>query len=339
MVHIYAFFISFLLSVQTNAQLLNSWIAKIWENSKLVYFRIYCCDLNADDLELLEILKKEILVSFLPAVWSTWSNQAITVLFERGREWHSIITPHSIHRCPGNDHGPGAQKVQPYGIQNPFFIYVFNRIAGRYISLGVTAFCIGLSLPWPWWSVRSPGIGLFMDISFGNFLFHLPLPGAQSTPVLVPAFHPSCPGANELSVTTPILFLEGPLCRFYPYVDLYLFGVSLWCCSWSCLLMAPGAAYPRGREFHERLTIRISRSSYSHALLITRVHHGPQPIVHGYQLLQPLNVWDRIFKTYQPEQPKFPIEYESHARSTPEFFRCLFWRILYLGKDVVGHRE
>src|SRR5262249_5448457 len=57
----------------------------------------------------------------------------------------------------------------------PFFIYVFNRIAGRYISIGVTAFCIGLFTPialfptaltWYWFAYG------YIVWEFSHFIYH-----------------------------------------------------------------------------------------------------------------------------------------------------------------------
>ena len=74
-----------------------------------------------------------------------------------------------------------------------FLIYVANRFIGRFISLGMIVLCIGLFEKYApiqttltWYSVC---LRLYR---LGVWAFHLPLPWAQGSPVLVSALDPSC---------------------------------------------------------------------------------------------------------------------------------------------------
>jgi len=58
--------------------------------------------------------------------------------------------------------------------------------------------------------------------------------------------------------------------------------------------------YPRRREFYERLALRILGKLFSR--LRTTVSSRAQPLYMDTNFCNLLNIWDRVFKTYQPEQ-------------------------------------
>jgi hypothetical protein len=50
-----------------------------------------------------------------------------------------------------------------------------------------------------------------------------------------------------------------------------------------------------------------------------------------------LNIWDRIFKTYQPEQEQIAIEYGvTRVINSKKFLDVYFGEFYYLWKDVVS---
>src|SRR5258707_14080287 len=99
-------------------------------------------------MEIIELLKNEFIGFF--------SVQGLIDLIKSGnysslRTWKGITTALSplipfivvIEMILAFAH----RKFRASEYKIPFFIYVFNRIAGRYISFGVVAFCIGLFSP------------------------------------------------------------------------------------------------------------------------------------------------------------------------------------------------
>src|SRR5258708_26593116 len=127
-------------------------------------------------MEIIELLKNELIGFF--------SVQGLIDLIKSGnysslRTWGGITTAISplipfivvIEMIMAFAHK--RFRVIEYKIQ--FFIYVFNRITGRYISLGVVAFCIGLftplslvttSLTWYWF------IYGYIFWEFSHFIYH-----------------------------------------------------------------------------------------------------------------------------------------------------------------------
>ena len=66
-----------------------------------------------------------------------------------------------------------------------------------------------------------------------------------------------------------------------------------------------------------------------------RVHHAKNPLYMDTNFCNLLNIWDRIFRTYQPEQPDVPITYGITREMRPNsFVDAYFGEIGALVKDV-----
>ncbi len=66
-----------------------------------------------------------------------------------------------------------------------------------------------------------------------------------------------------------------------------------------------------------------------------RVHHARNPLYMDTNFCNLLNIWDRVFKTYQPEEPTVPVEYGITRKMKPHsFVDAYFGEISALARDV-----
>lgn len=290
-------------------------------------------------MEVLEILKKEILDFF--------SVQGLINIIQSGdysslRTWSGITTAlyplipfivviemimAFIHR---------NFRLSEYKI--PFFIYVFNRIAGRYISFGLVAFCIGLFQPlavvstsptWYWF------IYGYIVWEFSHFIYHFLAHKVRLFWCLHSTHH--APVQMNLSVTYAHFILEGPYADFIRTSICMLLGVS------PPMLFAImfidgtwGGFIHVGENF-----MKDARFGFLGKYILTpshhRVHHARNPLYMDTNFCNLLNIWDRVFKTYQPEQPHINIEYGITRTINPSnFWDVYFGEFYYLAKDVVA---
>ncbi len=293
----------------------------------------------AGNLELLEILKNEILGFF--------SVNGLIDLIQSGnysslRTWDGItkalspLIPFIVVLEMTMALAHKKFRAAEYKIQ--FFIYVFNRVAGRYISLGVTAFCIGLfapmalvatSLTWYWF------IYGYIVWEFSHFIYHFLAHKVRLFWCLHSTHH--APEQMNLSVTYAHFILEGPYADFIRTSICILFGVSP-----AMLFMIMfidgtwGGFIHVGENF-----MKDTRFGFLGKFILTpshhRVHHARNPLYMDTNFCNLLNVWDRVFKTYQPEQPQIPIEYGITRTINPgNFFDVYFGEFYYLGKDIIS---
>jgi hypothetical protein len=65
------------------------------------------------------------------------------------------------------------------------------------------------------------------------------------------------------------------------------------------------------------------------------VHHAKNPVYMDTNFCNLLNVWDRVFGTYQPEDREISIEYGiTRPMKAHSFLDAYFGEIVALGKDV-----
>ncbi len=225
-------------------------------------------------------------------------------------------------------------RASEYKIQ--FFIYVFNRIAGRYISLGVVAFCIGLFMPlslvtisltWYWF------IYGYIVWEFSHFIYHYLAHKVRLFWCLHSTHH--APEQMNLSVTYAHFILEAPYADFIRTSICILLGVS------PAMLFAImfidgtwGGFIHVGENF-----IKDARLGFLGKLILTpahhRVHHARNPLYMDTNFCNLLNIWDRVFKTYQPEQKQIEIEYGiTRTINAKNFWDVYFGEFYYLWKDI-----
>jgi sterol desaturase/sphingolipid hydroxylase (fatty acid hydroxylase superfamily) len=290
-------------------------------------------------VELLELLKNEILGFF--------SVNGLIDLIKSGnysslRTWDGVTTALSplipfiviVEMMMALAH----KKFRGSAYKIPFFIYAFNRIAGRYISLGVTAFCIGLftpmalvhtSLTWYWF------IYGYIVWEFSHFIYHYLAHKVRLFWCLHSTHH--APVQMNLSVTYAHFILEGPYADFIRTSICILFGVSPVMLFMIMFIDGTWGGFIHvGENF-----MKDARFGFLGKLILTpshhRVHHARNPLYMDTNFCNLLNVWDRVFKTYQPEQTLIPIEYGITRTIDPgSFLDVYFGEFYYLGKDMIN---
>lgn len=230
------------------------------------------------------------------------------------------------------------RKLHVIEYRIPFFTYVFNRIVGRYISLGVVAFCIGLFQPlslvkasptWYWF------IYGYIVWEFSHFIYHYLAHKVRLLWCLHSTHH--APEQMNLSVTYAHFILEAPyadfirtsICIFLGVSPGMLFAIMFIDGTW-------GGFIHVGENF-----IKDARLGFLGKLILTpshhRVHHARNPLYMDTNFCNLLNIWDRVFKTYQPEQTSIQIEYGiTRTINAKNFWDVYFGELYYLGKDVVN---
>jgi hypothetical protein len=66
-----------------------------------------------------------------------------------------------------------------------------------------------------------------------------------------------------------------------------------------------------------------------------RVHHAKNPLYMDTNFCNLLNIWDRVFGTFQPERNDVPVQYGITRKINPNnFLDVYFGEIVYLIKDI-----
>jgi sterol desaturase/sphingolipid hydroxylase (fatty acid hydroxylase superfamily) len=217
-----------------------------------------------------------------------------------------------------------------------FLIYLFNRIVGRFISIGMVAFCIGAlqryalvetSMTWYWF--------LYGYVEFAHFIYHFLAHKVRLFWCLHATHH--SPEEMNLSVTHAHFFLEAPYADFIRTSICILLGVE------PILLftiMFIDGTYGAFIHVGENL-IKDARFGFLNKFILTpshhRVHHARNPLYLDTNYCNLLNIWDRIFGTYQEEDPNLEIDYGiTRPINSGNFIEVYFGEIIHLGKDVIN---
>ncbi|MBS1487601.1 MAG: sterol desaturase family protein [Bacteroidetes bacterium] len=218
----------------------------------------------------------------------------------------------------------------------PFFVYVFNRTAGRFLSLGVIGFCIGYISPLVWVHIPLTWYGFIMGYvvwEFSHFIYHYLAHKVRLLWCLHATHH--APVQMNLSVTYAHFILEAPyadlirtsICLFFGVPLPMLFAIMFIDGTW-------GAFIHVGENF-----LKNSQLGFLEKYILTpshhRVHHARNPLYIDTNFCNLLNIWDRIFKTYQPEQADIEIEYGITRSMDPKnFWDVYFGELYYLALDI-----
>jgi len=219
-----------------------------------------------------------------------------------------------------------------------FLIYLFNRIVGRFISIGMVAFCIGAlqryalvetSMTWYWFLYG------YVVWEFAHFIYHFLAHKVRLFWCLHATHH--SPEEMNLSVTHAHFFLEAPYADFIRTSICILLGVE------PILLftiMFIDGTYGAFIHVGENL-IKDARFGFLNKFILTpshhRVHHARNPLYLDTNYCNLLNIWDRIFGTYQEEDPNLEIDYGiTRPINSGNFIEVYFGEIIHLGKDVIN---
>ncbi|MGW9686369.1 sterol desaturase family protein [Flagellimonas sp. 2504JD1-5] len=218
-----------------------------------------------------------------------------------------------------------------------FLIYIFNRFVGRFIAIAMVAFCIGFFEPytlfktsptWYWF------IYAYVVWELAHFVYHYLGHKVRIFWCLHSTHH--APEDMNLSVTHAHFFLEAPYADVIRTTICILLGVPP---EVLFAVMFIDGTYGAFIHVGENL-IKDARFGFLNKIMLTpshhRVHHARNPLYMDTNFCNLLNIWDRVFGTYQEEQKSIQIEYGiTREMDSGNFIDVYFGEIIALVKDVV----
>jgi len=225
-------------------------------------------------------------------------------------------------------------KVIDYKIS--FFSYVLNAFIRGAISIAMIAFCIGVfekhaiihtSFTWYWF------IYGYVVWEFSHFIYHFLAHKVRILWCLHSTHH--APSSMNLSVTFAHFFLEAPYADFIRTTICILLGISPLMLGVIMFIDGTWGAFIHiGENIAED-----ARFGFLGKIVLTpshhRVHHAKNPKYMDTNFCNLLNIWDKVFGTYEPEDRNIPIEYGISRPMKPHnFLDAYFGEIVALAKDV-----
>ncbi|HEV8286456.1 MAG TPA: sterol desaturase family protein [Chitinophagaceae bacterium] len=225
-------------------------------------------------------------------------------------------------------------RIEEYKV--PFLIFVFNRFISRFLSIAAVAFCIGLfekyaliktSFTWYWL------IYGYIVWELAHFVYHYFGHKVRLFWCLHSSHH--APEHMNLSVSFAHFFLEAPyadvirtsICILLGVNPALLFFIMFIDGTWGVFIHVGENILKDGRlGFLNRFILTPSHH---------RVHHARNPLYMDTNFCNLLNIWDRVFRTFQPERRDVPVEYGITRKLNPNsFWDVYFGEIVYLIKDI-----
>jgi sterol desaturase/sphingolipid hydroxylase (fatty acid hydroxylase superfamily) len=217
-----------------------------------------------------------------------------------------------------------------------FLIYVVNRFIGRFISLSMVVLCISLfqkhapfqtTLTWYWF------IYAYLVWELGHFIYHYLAHKVRLLWCLHSTHH--APEEMNLSVTHAHFFLEAPYADLIRTSVCILMGVQP---ELLLIVMFIDGTYGAFIHVGENM-IKDARFGLLNKVMLTpshhRVHHARNPLYIDTNFCNLLNIWDRVFRTYQEEQSDVKVEYGiSRKVNSGSFLDVYFGEFAALAKDV-----
>ena len=186
-----------------------------------------------------------------------------------------------------------------------FLIYLFNRVIGRFIAIGMVTLCIGLFQPFALVETSSTRYWFiygYIIWEFAHFIYHFLAHKVRLLWCLHATHH--SPEEMNLSVTHAHFFLEAPYADFIRTSICMILGVNP---VMLFAIMFIDGTYGAFIHVGENL-IKDARFGFLNKFILTpshhRVHHGTQENYldrnHGGLLI----IWYRMFGTFEPEGAK-----------------------------------
>lgn len=225
-------------------------------------------------------------------------------------------------------------KIEDYSA--PFLIFVFNRFVSRFISIAVVAFCIGLlekyslintSLKWYWF------IYGYVIWEFSHFIYHYLGHKVRLFWCLHSTHH--APQSMNLSVSYAHFFLESSYAGVIRTSICILMGVNP---PLLFIIMFIDGTWGDFIHAGENL-IKDGRLGFLNKIILTpshhRLHHAKNPLYMDTNFCNLLNIWDKVFGTYQTEKRDIQIEYGiTREINLNNFFDVYFGELYCLWKDI-----
>lgn len=218
-----------------------------------------------------------------------------------------------------------------------FLIYIFNRFVGRFISIAMVSFIIGwlqpyapfqTKLSWYWF------IYGYIIWEFGHFIYHFLAHKIRLFWCLHSTHH--APENMNLSVTYAHFFLEAPYADIIRTTVCILAGVEP---SMLFIIMFIDGTYGAFIHIGENVLKNATFGKIGKLILTPshhRVHHAKNPLYMDTNYCNLLNIWDRVFGTYQEEKDTIQIEYGiTRKMNSGNFIDVYFGEIIELVKDLV----
>ncbi len=217
-----------------------------------------------------------------------------------------------------------------------FLIYVFNRFVGRFIAIAMVALIIGWLQPYAPFQTSSTWYWFiygYIIWEFGHFLYHYWGHKVRLFWCLHSTHH--APENMNLSVTYAHFFLEAPYADTIRTTVCILAGIEP---TLLFAIMFIDGTYGAFIHIGENM-IKDARFGAVGRFILTpshhRVHHAKNPLYMDTNFCNLLNVWDRVFGTYQEENGEEKIRYGiTRKMDSGNFMDVYFGEFVALAKDV-----
>jgi sterol desaturase/sphingolipid hydroxylase (fatty acid hydroxylase superfamily) len=219
----------------------------------------------------------------------------------------------------------------------PFFSYLLNNFIGAFLSFAVVIFCIGFferfavfktSFTW-WWFIYG-----YIIWELSHFVYHYLGHKIRLFWCLHSTHH--APEKMNLSLAYAHFFLEAPYADFIRTTICILLGVNP---PMLLIIMFIDGLWGGFIHVGEHL-IKDGRFGFLNKIILTpshhRVHHARNPLYMDTNFCNLLPIWDKLFKTYQPEDKMVLLEYGITRKMKPNsFLDSYFGEFSGLMRDVV----
>ena len=197
-------------------------------------------------------------------------------------------------------------------------------------------FCIGLFQRYAPFQVSLSWFGFiyaYLVWELGHFLYHFLAHKVRLLWCLHSTHH--APEDMNLSVTHAHFFLEAPYADTIRTTVCILLGVQP---ELLFLIMFIDGTYGAFIHIGDNL-VKDARFGVLNKIMLTpshhRVHHARNPLYIDTNFCNLLNVWDRIFGTYQEEDRSLKIDYGINRKTNSgSFLDVYFGEFVALGRDL-----
>ncbi|MGO4261955.1 sterol desaturase family protein [Lysobacter sp. TAB13] len=225
-------------------------------------------------------------------------------------------------------------KLEDYKL--PFLTMLANRLISAFLTFGVVTLCIGLLQPYAPFQVGISVPGLiygYLVWEFAHFVYHYLAHKVRLLWCLHSTHH--APVAMNLSVNYAHLFLEAPYADLIRTSICILAGVEP---PLLLLIMFIDGLWGQFIHLGEH-ALKDGRLGFLHRIILTpahhRVHHARNVVYMDTNFCNLLNVWDRVFRTYQPQREDVRIEYGITRPMKPgSFLDAYLGEFHALGRDI-----
>ncbi|HZX59202.1 MAG TPA: sterol desaturase family protein [Mucilaginibacter sp.] len=286
---------------------------------------------------------------FLKAIWDEfigfWGFGGLIDILKSGK-YDQLLTWHGITSVLGPlipflllleiIRGAFYKRFKVINYKISFFTYVLNAFIGRVISFAMVGLCIGLfakyaifktTFTWYWF------IYGYIIWEFAHFIYHFLAHKVRILWCLHSTHH--APESMNLSVTYAHFFLEAPYADIIRTTICILLGVNP---AMLFVIMFIDGTWGAFIHIGENLA-NDARFGFLGKIVLTpsfhRVHHARNPGYMDTNYCNLLNIWDRVFGTYQPEDRNMPIEYGiTRPMKKNSFLDAYFGELVALGRDI-----